>query len=147
MAATKNILLLGQVTALAMNSAVHRPWTLADFDRLMVPPLALGQYYAFHGEAGGLNAFVTWANLTGEAEAGYLARTRKLQSKDWNAGDYSRLWLIDCFASNGDILRVTRHITRDLRAKAERNGWPATRACWARSHGTGKVQHIGSVAR
>ncbi len=139
--------LLGQVITLAVISKTHRHWSLADFDRLIVPPIALGQCYAFWSDTGVLTGFFTWANLTKEAEFGYLERIRLLVPSDWNAGDHSKIWMIDAFAPYGGLLRMTKFITKDLRERAEAGGWPAKRAAWARSHGTGHVQHIGEVRR
>jgi|TARA_Y100000310_G_scaffold48435_2_gene44902 hemolysin-activating ACP:hemolysin acyltransferase len=138
--------LYGRILFLAMQAKVYRPYRLADFDRLFVPPVMLGQYYTFE-DADVLTGFVSWANLTEEAEAGFLDRSRKLQPGDWSAGDYSRIWLIDCLAPWGGIMKITRHITKDLRAKAEAGGWPAQKAQWARTYGDGVIGHVGSVNR
>ncbi len=131
---------------MAMRTEVYKSYTLADFDRLFVPPILLGQYYTLAHEDI-LLGFVSWANLTEEAETGFLNRTRKLQSNDWNAGDYSRIWLIDCLAPWGGIMKITRQISKSLRAKADANDWPAKRARWTRTYGDGVVQHVGTVSR
>ena len=136
--------LLGNVVALLALSAVHRTWTAQDIARLVTTPVMLRQCFAFV-EAGRLIGWASWANLTEEAEAGYLARTRKLQPMDWAAGDGSRIWIIDALAPWGGILSMARQIKSELRTIADQRGWPATEARWARSFGIGRVQHIGRV--
>ena len=131
---------------MAMQTKVYRPYRLADIDRLFVPPIMLGQYYTLeHGEF--LTGFVSWANLTEEAEAGFINRSRKLQPDDWSAGDYSRIWIIDCLAPHGGIMKMARHVSKDLRAKADAGNWPAKCARWTRTHGDSVVQHFGEAKR
>ena len=131
---------------MAMRTDVYRPYRLADIDRLFVPPIMLGQYYTLeHGEF--LTGFVSWANLTEEAEAGFINRSRKLQPGDWSAGDYSRIWIIDCLAPHGGIMKMARHVSADLRAKADAGNWPAKCARWTRTHGDSVVQHFGEAKR
>lgn len=111
-------------------SAVHRRWSAADFERLVRPPLALGQYRLEE------NAFASWAYLAPEAVAGYLRRVRPLQPADWNAG--RQLWFID-FLCFGNPLGFVRRLYTTL---------PEARlARWARSFGTGRVQKIGWMER
>ena len=131
---------------MAMRTDVYRSWTLADIDRLFIPPIQLGQYYALeHDEI--LTGFASWANLTEEAEAGFVNRSRKLQPGDWSAGDYSRIWIIDCLAPHGWIMKMARHASKDLREKADAGNWPAKCARWTRTHGDSVVQHIGEGKR
>jgi hemolysin-activating ACP:hemolysin acyltransferase len=138
--------LYGRIIYMAMRTDVYRPYRLADFDRLFVPPIMLGQYYTLEHEDI-LLGFVSWANLTQEAEAGFLNRSRKLQPNDWNAGDHSRIWIIDCLAPWGGIMKMARQISKSLRDKADAGDWPARRARWTRTHGDAVVQHVGYVAR
>lgn len=140
--------LYGRIVYMAMRTDVYRPWTIADFDRLFVPPIMLGQYYTFEDvDHVVLNGFVSWANLTQEAEAGFINRSRKLQPNDWNAGDYSRIWIIDCFAPWGGIMKIARHVSKDLRDQADASDWPAKSARWTRTYGDGVVQHVGEGKR
>lgn len=131
---------------MAMQTKVYRPYRLADFDRLFVPPIMLGQYYTLeHDEI--LTGFVSWANLTEDAEAGFINRSRKLQPSDWSAGDYSRIWIIDCLAPWGGIMKMARHVSADLREKADDGNWPAKCAKWTRTHGDSVVRHVGEGKR
>ena len=133
---------------MAMQTKVYRPYRLADIDRLFFPPIMLDQYYTFEDvDHVVLNGFVSWANLTEEAEAGFINRSRKLQPGDWSAGDYSRIWIIDCLAPHGGIMKMARHVSKDLRAKADAGNWPAKCARWTRTHGDSVVQHIGEGKR
>lgn len=134
--------LFGAVVGLMGLSAVHRSWTVADLHRLILPPLRLDQYFAFtDGER--LVGWFSWALLTPEAETGYLARTRRLQPEDWNAGDGSRLWVIDALAPHGGLLGMARTVRAQLYELADQNNWTADRAHWARCYGSGQVQKKG----
>ena len=138
--------LYGRIVYMAMRTNVYKSYTLSDFDRLFIPPILLGQYYTLdHDDF--LLGFTSWANLTEEAETGFLNRTRKLQPNDWNAGDHSRIWFIDCLAPWGGVTKMIRHISRALREKADANNWPAKRARWTRTYGDGIVKHVGMVTR
>lgn len=136
--------LVGHVVGLMAESDVHCRWTVIDIVRLVVAPVCLGQSFTFAVDRVPCG-WVSWANLTEEAEAGYLSRTRRLKPEDWNAGDGSRIWIVDALAPRGGILRMARVIKTELRTIADRRGWPATEARWARGYGTGSVLHIGSV--
>lgn len=138
--------MLGAAVAMMPSSPVHRDWTVTDVARLIGPPLLLRQCFAFDD---GLNirGFVTWANLTEEAEAGFLARTRLLQPEDWNAGDGSRIWIIDALMPFGGVLGMLRRVAKEMRAIMDANNWPATEVKWTRTLGTDRVQHVGSIKR
>jgi hemolysin-activating ACP:hemolysin acyltransferase len=140
--------LYGRIIYMAMRTDVYRPYRLADFDRLFVPPIMLGQYYTFEDvDHEILTGFVTWANLTEAAEAGFINRSRKLQPGDWSAGDHSRSWIIDCLAPWGGIMKMARHVSASLREQADAGNWPAKCARWTRTHGDSVVQHFGYAAR
>lgn len=103
---------VGAVVRLMAMSPVHEHWTCHDIERLVVPPLDLGQCILL--KEGLLPvAWGSYAFLTPEAEAGYRSGLRRLQADDWNAGD--RLWLVDVVAPFGHGPQVTSALRRKMR--------------------------------
>lgn len=89
---------LGAVIELMSYSKYHQNYTVMDIMRVIAPPIALGQCYLFR-QKGVLFGFISWADLSEEAEIGYINGTRKLQVGDWNAGN--RFWMIDVLFPRG----------------------------------------------
>ena len=139
--------LFAEVDGLMMHSDVHRVWDGGSRYRLVLPPIMLGQYFDFRDDDDDLTGFFTWANLTEEAETGYLERTRKLQPDDWNAGDGSRIWMIDVLAPFGGLRAMIREVHYQMRTLATLQKWTVKDFRWARSFGSGKVRRIGKAAR
>lgn len=137
--------LFNEVDSLMMHSQVHRSWDGGSRYRLILPPIVLEQYFEFRGKNDDLTGFFSWANLTEEAENGYLERFRKLQPEDWNAGDGSRIWMIDGLAPFGDVLQMVRGVRREMRKLAQIHNWPVDRFRWSRSFGSGRVKKIGTA--
>ncbi|QCO07283.1 toxin-activating lysine-acyltransferase [Azospirillum argentinense] len=100
--------LVGASIALMSQSKFHRTWSVADIERLIVPPIQLGQcrLYRVDNRPIGL---VTWAFFDVTAERAFHDGTRKIQAPDWHSGN--RLWIIDFIAPFGGA----RNIVRDLR--------------------------------
>ncbi|MDA1100420.1 MAG: toxin-activating lysine-acyltransferase [Proteobacteria bacterium] len=136
--------LFGAVTELMAQSDLHCRWTVHDLHRLTAAPLQLGQFIAFFS-AGQLTGWFTWANLTAEAEAGFIDGARKLQAWDWNGGDYSRVWIIDGLAPNGGMPRMARAVRRMLSEAAKAGNWPARHAKWLRRHDDSSLRHVGTT--
>lgn len=102
------------VLNLMSNSGIHRGWSIADIERLIVPPMRLGQCFVMrHGDH--IIGFASYALLTEEAEVGYIDGTRKIHPTDWNAGD--RLWWIDAIAPFGHARHLPRHLKALLRER------------------------------
>ncbi len=91
---------------LMRHSKEHSRWSVADFSRLVIPPLTLGQFSLWYHEDRPI-AGVTWAFLTDAAGEGYVSGTRKIQPHDWNAG--KTLWVIDFLAPYGGV-RALSHV-------------------------------------
>lgn len=109
---------LGAVVDLMSWSPVHRPWTVADIERLVVPPIQL-QQRCFVVDQGALVAWGSWAWLSREAEEGYFDGTRKLQANDWQSG--LGLWLVDAIAPFGHARQLTSLIRSTLRSRGKEN--------------------------
>lgn len=122
------------VHSLMMLSSVHRKWSADDFNRLVLPPLRLKQYYITKDR----KAFLSWAFLTEEARDGYLNRTRKLQEYDWNNGD--ELWFIDFIAPYNNARTAIREIRENILP-----GMKLGKS--SRCYGTGRVLKTGFFVR
>lgn len=125
-----------EVLELLAASPIHSRWSPSDIERLIAAPGRTGNLLLFR-DRGRLVGLLTFALLTEEAERGFLRRSRKLQPGDWRAGD--RLWFIDFIAPYGHASQILN----GLRRSGAFNHFG--RARWARTHGTGRIQHIGEA--
>lgn len=105
---------LGRIVALMAASPIHRDWSVADIERLIVPPIVARQSVSIE-EGGKLVAWGSWACLTEEAEEAFQTGRRKLTARDWTAGD--RCWLIDAIAPYGHARRLCRMIRQGMKAQ------------------------------
>jgi cytolysin-activating lysine-acyltransferase len=112
-ATRRNITLLGVIDLMAQ-SEIHRRWSVADIQRLIAPPIDLGQAVLLISGDRPVG-YASYALLTEEAETGYIDGTRKLQAGDWNAGD--RLWWIDAIAPHGHARFLPRQLKSLLRSR------------------------------
>lgn len=98
----------GDLAFLAMRSAHHRRMSVAILRDALEPPILLGQYKIFRFD-GVPRGALTWAWLSEEAEARYLAG-EGFRLVDWRSGD--RLWIIDLIAPyRGLTTGVVRWVT------------------------------------
>ncbi len=91
----------GDFMFLAMRSVHHQKMSVANLRAAIEPPILFGQYriFRFDGIPRGL---ITWAHLSAEAEARYVAGGH-LRPADWKSGD--NLWLIDLIAPYPGLMR------------------------------------------
>lgn len=101
----------GGVVALLAASPVHRGWTVADIDRLIVPPMRMGQFVTIR-RRDQIVAYGSWALFGETAEDGYVTGQRKIQPGDWRSGD--RLWAVDVVAPHGDVREIVALMRADL---------------------------------
>jgi hemolysin-activating ACP:hemolysin acyltransferase len=128
----------GKMLRLAASSAIHRSWSLADCERLFLPPIEHNQYLIADDGFGPVG-FFTWAFLKPEARNGFLSRTRKLQPTDWTGGD--ECWAIDFVACGIDANELVRAFKSEFLRK-----YPDIKRVYlARSKGTGKVVKTGYI--
>jgi cytolysin-activating lysine-acyltransferase len=106
--------MLGEMTWLLQQSPLHRHFSIADLEWMIMPPLMLEQYRIFRGNPNppkeGEDAapgttpmgLALWAMLSEEAEQKLNAMVMggqgpvRLRPDEWRSGD--RLWLIDLIA-------------------------------------------------
>ena len=129
---------LGKIITLMTASDVHKRWTLESTERLIAPPMTLGQYMLVSDRADFPVAFATWAFLNEEAERGYLTRTRKLQPEDWDDGD--RLWIVDFVAPYGDVHGIVKLLQKEISKELPDD---FMQAHIARVGKDGKVRRVG----
>jgi hemolysin-activating ACP:hemolysin acyltransferase len=92
---------VGEVTTVLSRSARHKHYSLADIEWMVLPPVALGQFYvaeAMHKELGFRVpiAVVTWALVSEDVDLrlrGTANQPVRLRPDEWQSGDIG--WLID----------------------------------------------------
>lgn len=111
---------LGSAVWLWMHSASHRDLPLHTLNALLLPALKQRQFI-FASEAGRPVFYLSWANLSAEAEQRYLQHHPvQMPEQDWNSGD--RMWILDWVAPFGH----TRAMTRVLQQKLFARRWMRT---------------------
>ena len=101
--------ILGQVTWLMTKSTAHREWLVGNIDRLIIPPIQLGQCMIIQEQNLPI-AYLSWANLTDKAEIGYINGTRLLSAKDWNEGE--NFWWMDFIAPFGGLKTIGQKVRK-----------------------------------
>ena len=100
----------GLATWLWMHAPKHNVRPLYALDQALMPAIELGQYVIVietNHETGAVRpvGYLSWANLTPEAEARYVQNPiQGLGRGDWNSGE--RMWLVDFVAPFGHAARV-----------------------------------------
>lgn len=130
--------LLGAVVELMMASERHRGDSVADIERLIVPPLKLGQRACVWVNEG-LVAFASYALLSDEAEDGFISGSRRLQASDWRSGE--KLWLMDAIAPYGHA----RGLCGELREKLRERGFAGRPIRFRRNYHDGGPRRYASV--
>lgn len=119
------------VLDLMTRSARHRSFSVADVERLILPPLLADQAVVLSDESSRIVAFGSIGLLTDDAARGYIEGTRKLQPVDWNAGD--QVWLMDAIAPFGHA----RQLTTAIRSLARERGHAGRHICFRRTYPDG----------
>lgn len=90
---------------LMMLSDLHKQWTVSDLDRLLIPPIQMGQcLFAIKDDSP--IAFVSWALFSEEASLAFANRARPLRKEDWRSGD--QLWIVDFIGPFGFVPEIVR---------------------------------------
>ncbi len=93
-----------------MESDWHRGRQVADFARLVMPPVGRQQYRLYR-VADVPIAFFSWALLSGEAESRFLADPLSLEPEDWVSGE--AIYLVDFIAPKGALRKIVPHLRID----------------------------------
>lgn len=108
---------LGSVAWLWMHSASHRNFPLHTLPVLLLPAIKNRQFI-IASEAGRPVFYLSWANLSEEAETHYLANSPLLMPEaNWNSG--YRMWLLDWVAPFGH----TKVMSQLLKKQFFANRW------------------------
>lgn len=108
---------LGSVAWLWMHSKSHRNFPLHTLPVLLLPAIKNRQFIVA-SEAGRPVFYLSWANLSLEAEQRYLANSPLLMpDADWNCGD--RMWILDWVAPFGH----TKVMSQILKQQLFANRW------------------------
>lgn len=103
---------LGSAVWLWMHSAAHRDAPLHSLSTLLLPAIKLRQFILV-SEAGQPVFFLSWLNLSADAEARYLREPAVcIPEADWNSGD--RLWINDWVAPFGHTRQIHSLLRRRL---------------------------------
>ncbi len=89
---------LGMVLVLASLSPLYTRLRVESFLRSVLLPFRIGQFRIYTDRSGRPIGAFTWAYLTPEAEARFLAN-EPLRRADWSGGD--RLYVVDAVARPG----------------------------------------------
>lgn len=105
---------LGSAAWLWMHSASHRDLPMHTLPVLLLPAIKNRQFLI--GFEDGRPAFyLSWANLSVDAERRYLASNPLLMPQtDWNSGD--RMWVLDWIAPFGHTAQARRAVMKQLLA-------------------------------
>ena len=123
--------LLGEVTALCMNSKLHSRYRINDITNNFLPPINLDQFRIYKKGTDPI-ALITWAFLDEETENKYINEQYDLKLNDWNSGE--RLWFVD-FVATVDVMK---QIEYDMK----HNLFPNKIGKALRADDTGRIKHI-----
>jgi len=103
---------LGSAVWLWMHSSAHRDAPLHTLSALLLPAIKTRQF-VLATELGKPVFFLSWANLSEEAEGRYLRNAPVcMREEDWISGD--RMWILDWVAPFGHTLAMSRLLWRKL---------------------------------
>lgn len=102
---------LGQIATLLLASPAHRHLFMADWEWLILPPVAHRQFRIFRRK-GRPFAYVSWAYLNKDAAARISAGDVKLRPDEWTSGE--ELWLIDLITPFGGQENILKEIKENV---------------------------------
>ena len=123
--------LLGEVTALCMNSKLHNQYRIRDITNNFLPPINLDQFRIYKKGTDPI-ALIPWAYLDDEISDKYSNEQYDLQLGDWNNG--KNLWFIDFI--------VTQNTFKEVEYDIKHNLFPDQMGKALRADESGKVSHI-----
>lgn len=109
----------------------HRGYSIADIERLILPPMLTDQCIILADENANVCAFGSVAFFTEDVAQAYIAQERKIQPGDWNAGESP--WLIDAIAPFGHA----RELTTAIRNLAREHGHAGRHIRFRRTYADG----------
>ena len=89
---------LEKVFYIMSQCAIFKDMRLGEIQRLILPPMRLGQYRIYNDKEVPLG-YAGWALLSDELSEGYKNNTYNIQAQDWDSGN--NLWLINILCPRG----------------------------------------------
>ena len=89
---------LEKVFYIMSQCATFKDMRLGRIQRLILPPMRLGQYRIYNDKEVPLG-YAGWALLSDELSEGYKNNTYNIQAQDWDSGN--NLWLINILCPRG----------------------------------------------
>jgi cytolysin-activating lysine-acyltransferase len=103
--------MLGEMTWLLSQSPLHRALAIGDLEWLVMPALALEQFYMFR-DGNKPVGLALWAKCNAVAEkkleGGMIEPENRLTLEEWSSGD--RIWLVDLVAPFADSTNRHREL-------------------------------------
>lgn len=118
----------GHAVYLFSLSGRHRHLSVADLDRVLVPPVTLGQTVLLW-DGGRVVAYSSWAWMSDAASERFLTG-ESIRAEDWRCGP--NLWVVDAVAPFGHVRRL---------AYWYRETFKPGKARWLRTKDGRKVEH------
>ncbi|MBP4048402.1 toxin-activating lysine-acyltransferase [Chromobacterium violaceum] len=104
--------LIGGVMRLSQYSAIHLHYTVAQWQRRILPSINLNQYRYYEDEDGRPIAFCNWALVSSEVRNALLAGERDLVVSDWASGD--TIFITELIAPFGNVRAVLHDLRRHV---------------------------------
>lgn len=112
---------VGSVLWLMTHSPAHRHLFVTDLEWLLLPPIALGQFYLWRRSNYPVGV-ATWALLSDEVEKRLTNGVRRLAPAEWKSGE--NLWLMDFIVPFGGkdaaLKELREKVFKDKNAKTLR---------------------------
>lgn len=125
---------LGCMTFLALQSLLHRNWTIADMETNFLPALEVGQCKIYFYDNGFPKAFITWALLDDESHNQLKTDGITPPLEKWSSGKH--VWFIDLITPDGKSLQIVRDI--------QRNYFPNVQCHSIRRNSDGTIRRISN---
>ncbi|MBU6338512.1 MAG: toxin-activating lysine-acyltransferase [Rickettsiales bacterium] len=134
----KRFLLLGDVTALFLNSDYHKNFRIVNMWKEVVVPLTNGQYRIYYNKQNLPTVFVSWAFMSDEVSEKYQTGNYSLNHDEWKSGN--NLWLMDFIAPFGDAKKIFADLYENVFGKEHK-------AKFIRRNHDGSVRRIVKLFR
>lgn len=105
-----NAAILGDIAWLMLGLEGRRGWRVGEFSRMVMPAIARRQFRLYYDGTIPI-AYVSWALLSAEAEARFIADPFSLRPEDWTSGESA--CIVDFVAIPGTLWKIARFIRRD----------------------------------
>lgn len=99
---------IGSVLLIATKSQSYKYLFSHDYEWMIIPPIAAGQYSLFRNKRNEPIAFVSFASVNEEVEKRIIAGSLKLSPADWTSGD--KLYIIDVISPFIPVIDILKEL-------------------------------------